>query len=58
MEEEAREQSKPKKAKQIANVYVSEARVRKTEIRTEEVKVEVSCTFPNSQALTVSANSR
>jgi hypothetical protein len=58
MEVEAHGQSKPKKAKQIAKGSVSGETVRKTEIRTEDVKVEVSCTFPNSQDLTVSANSR
>jgi hypothetical protein len=58
MEVEAHDQSKPKKAKQVTKRSVGGETVRKTKIRTEDVKVDVSCTFPSSQALTVSANSR
>lgn len=58
MEAEAHDQGKPKKAKRIAKRSASEETVRKNKTRTEDVKVEVSCTFPDSQALTVSANSR
>lgn len=58
MEVEVHDENKPKKARGIGNGSVSGETVRKTKIRTEDVKVDVSCTFPNSQALTVSANSR
>jgi hypothetical protein len=44
--------------KRIADISVSEKTVYKTEIRTEDVKAVVSCTFPESQALTESASSR